>query len=365
MGIIRLLLALAVVVSHNISIFGWTLTGSIIAVQAFYVISGFYMGLILNEKYSFKNYFLFISNRLLRLLPVYWTLLLLMTIVSFLWFHFSDSGNTLFFDNYFAKRPSLSFSAWVFVVAADLLIVFQDLFLFLGISDNGGFEFIANFQAADRPLSDLLIIPQAWTVGLEILFYFLVPFIVRLANKYIILLALLSLTFRLIAYSQGLNFDPWTYRFFPFEMFYFLIGILSFRLYLFISKKSLSRKINFVLFNALWIFIVTYQFIPIDDLVKKILFFIFLSLTLPFVFIYFKKSTADRFIGEFSYPVYLSHVFVAIITGIISSKFIHMQKQTEDIVVLVGTLAFSFFLIRFVSEPVEQLRQKRVAKARK
>ena len=149
------------------------------------------------------------------------------------------------------------------------------------------------------------------------------------------------------------------------EMFYFLIGILSFRLYLFISKKSLSRKINFVLFNALWIFIVTYQFIPIDDLVKKILFFIFLSLTLPFVFIYFKKSTADRFIGEFSYPVYLSHVFVAIITGIISSKFIHMQKQTEDIVVLVGTLAFSFFLIRFVSEPVEQLRQKRVAKARK
>jgi peptidoglycan/LPS O-acetylase OafA/YrhL len=44
------------------------------AVQGFYVISGFYMALVLNEKYppGRAGYGEFISQRLLRLLPAYW-----------------------------------------------------------------------------------------------------------------------------------------------------------------------------------------------------------------------------------------------------------------------------------------------------
>jgi peptidoglycan/LPS O-acetylase OafA/YrhL len=79
MGIIRLLLALAVVIAHAGSISGFRMVEGAIAVQAFYIIPGFYMVLMLNEKYvdQAHSYRLFITNRLLRLHPIYWAMLAL------------------------------------------------------------------------------------------------------------------------------------------------------------------------------------------------------------------------------------------------------------------------------------------------
>jgi peptidoglycan/LPS O-acetylase OafA/YrhL len=361
MGLIRFLLAFAVVISHNISCFGLTFIGSIIAVQAFYVISSFYMGLILDGKYSSKNYFLFISNRLLRLLPIYWVMLVLIILLSILWYNFSESGNTIFFDLYDSNNTSLSFSTWILILFADVFVVFQDLFLFLGVSEGGGIQLISNFRTAASPLSDFLIIPQAWTIGLEIMFYFLVPFIIKLSNRYIIIIAVASLVFRFIFYYKGLDFDPWTYRFFPFEIFFFLIGILSFRLYLFISTKKIDRRVNLLLFYIMVIYILIYQFIPFNDSANKVLFFLLLTFFLPFIFTQLKTNRFDRMIGEFSYPVYLSHIFVSIVIEIINSKVFHFQKTLTDSLIIVSTIVFSFILIKFISEPIEKLRQRRVA----
>src|SRR5450759_4624800 len=74
MGIIRVLLALSVVAAHFGGIWNLRFVGGQVAVQSFYIISGFYMSLILNEKYVGKNksYKLFITNRFLRLYPIYW-----------------------------------------------------------------------------------------------------------------------------------------------------------------------------------------------------------------------------------------------------------------------------------------------------
>ncbi|MCX6311853.1 MAG: acyltransferase, partial [Bacteroidetes bacterium] len=74
MGSIRTLLALSVVVFHSYFIFGERLIGGLVAVQAFYLISGFYMAMILNEKYKAGkgSYKLFITNRFLRIYPAYW-----------------------------------------------------------------------------------------------------------------------------------------------------------------------------------------------------------------------------------------------------------------------------------------------------
>src|ERR1700747_2964117 len=79
MGIIRFLLAISVVIHHCGPLFGiYHLIGGQIAVQSFFIISGFYMSLILNEKYVGINnsYRLFITNRFFRLFPIYWTVLL-------------------------------------------------------------------------------------------------------------------------------------------------------------------------------------------------------------------------------------------------------------------------------------------------
>jgi peptidoglycan/LPS O-acetylase OafA/YrhL len=75
MGSLRLILALSVFLAHTGSLFGVFLVGPSVAVQSFFLISGFYMALVLNEKYKGSgSYYLFITNRLLRLLP-YWVVL--------------------------------------------------------------------------------------------------------------------------------------------------------------------------------------------------------------------------------------------------------------------------------------------------
>ena len=55
MGILRTILALAVVVYHSYKLFGLRMCGGQVAVESFYMISGFYMALILNEKYKTKD----------------------------------------------------------------------------------------------------------------------------------------------------------------------------------------------------------------------------------------------------------------------------------------------------------------------
>jgi len=69
-GSIRLLLALAVVFSHATAC-GISMVPGHVAVQAFFIVSGFYMSLILNEKYKNCSVLVFYSNRFLRLFPTY------------------------------------------------------------------------------------------------------------------------------------------------------------------------------------------------------------------------------------------------------------------------------------------------------
>ena len=69
MGSIRLFLACAVLVSHATSLEISILPGHV-AVQVFFIISGFYMSLILRNKYKTET-ILFYTNRLFRLFPAY------------------------------------------------------------------------------------------------------------------------------------------------------------------------------------------------------------------------------------------------------------------------------------------------------
>lgn len=49
----------------------WSLWGGKIAVELFYIISGFYIALILDNKYK-DSIRLFYTNRLLKIFPTYW-----------------------------------------------------------------------------------------------------------------------------------------------------------------------------------------------------------------------------------------------------------------------------------------------------
>lgn len=70
MGLIRVLLALFVVFEHSNAFEIIKLPGGELAVKVFFIISGFYMTLILSTKYVGRgSYSLFISNRFFEIIP--------------------------------------------------------------------------------------------------------------------------------------------------------------------------------------------------------------------------------------------------------------------------------------------------------
>jgi peptidoglycan/LPS O-acetylase OafA/YrhL len=131
MGLIRFLLAMAVVAAHSAPILGLTLVGGKIAVQSFFVISGFYISLILNEKYpaGTRGTLLFYGNRFLRIYPIYWAVLLLTAgagtavLLLFGWHSFVSNVSSLTKD--FAADKLL------FLIASNVGILGIDLSSFM------------------------------------------------------------------------------------------------------------------------------------------------------------------------------------------------------------------------------------------
>ena len=341
MGLIRLLLALSVVISHSHAIFGIQLVGGSIAVQSFFIISGFYMALVLNEKYFDKNlsnkksFFLFITNRLLKLFPSYWVVLLLTAIVSFAFMVSSDGKEMGRLDHLITYKDQLSIGTWIFLIFANIFMFFQDMILFLGIDLNSGnLYFIKNFENSKPIVHGFLLVPQAWSIGIELLFYLMAPFILRKGLKLMIPLLLLSFVARIILYSNGFDFDPWLSRFFPLELGFFLMGGVAYHVYKNLKLGRYSFPLKRVSFFLMVASIVVYPFIHFEY--KIVIYYILFFLFLPFVFELSKKSKIDRFLGDLSYPVYISHLFVLML-------LIHLKY----LLIIIWEFIWRFFLLDF------------------
>jgi len=293
MGVLRLLLALSVVVSHSSTLFGLQLVDSVLAVQAFYIISGFYMALVLNEKYigSNQSYGLFISNRLLRLFPIYWIVLLLSVLFSLL-LVLTTNGVQGQLSAYIAHFELLSIPTFLFLLFTNIFLFFQDIVMFMGVDLESGNLFLTeNFRTSSPAVFKFLIIPQAWTVGVEIMFYLIAPFVVRRKIYWIVVLFLASIVLRWCAYQSGLNYDPWTYRFFPFELAFFMLGVLAYHGYLQIKHKRIPDWFYRGLLVLLLLFSLGYG--NISFVYKYYTYLGVFVLFLPFIFKYTKSWKKD------------------------------------------------------------------------
>jgi peptidoglycan/LPS O-acetylase OafA/YrhL len=357
MGILRFLLAVAVVIAHSSAIFGFSFVGGQIAVQAFYMISGFYMALILNEKYVGvnKSYKLFISNRLLRLFPIYWTVLLIVILYSLVLAISSHGNNVGEFSAYKQYYSSMGTGSLVFLVFTNLFLFLQDAVLFLGLdTTSGNLFFTSNFRNTDPMLYKFLFIPQAWTIGIEVAFYLIAPFIARRKLNVILVLVALSLALRIFLYfGMNLKNDPWTYRFFPTELVFFLLGIVAYNIY----KKLKPVKLEEIYLKAIWYtvvgFTLFYSFLPFGF--KNYLYIVAFFAALPFIFIYTKSSKRDAYIGELSYPIYISHMLVLTFL-----KLFIIPKAYLGLTLTIVTILFSILLNELIAKKIEKIRQKRV-----
>ena len=363
MGSIRTLLALSVVVFHSYFIFGERLIGGLVAVQAFYLISGFYMAMILNEKYKAGkgSYKLFITNRFLRIYPAYWVCLFLVVLLCVVGKY---GWNNPFYLWYWTKNwDVMHWSAVVFFVFANIFLIGSDWLTYSGLNPHSGKLEFAFAPFYYNPLAfQYLFIPQIWSVGVEMTFYLFAPLMLR--RKWFIQLAILiaSLALRYyLLHTKGWNWDPWTYRFFPNELAFFMGGSLAYKFYVFLKEKNIPQWINASAWVICFSLIFIYPHLNFaTEPVLRWYFYVLFCLCLPFIFLFSKNSKIDRFIGELSFPVYIGHHFIMFLWR--QYFFTHVENMKWfGITCVLSSLVFAVILYLGVVIPIEKYRQRRVA----
>jgi peptidoglycan/LPS O-acetylase OafA/YrhL len=272
------------------------------------------------SSHRYPNVADFYLSRFLRIFPTYWLVLfgsLTISILSGLLGHHWLSLKP-FFEHPFQNNGTIGIVVASF---SNLTIIGQDWIMFLAQEKGHPLEFTSDLWSGGHPLWRYLVMPQSWSIGLELSFYLLVPVLNRFNTAWLVSIALVCTASRGICYTHlNLAHDPWTYRFFPFEIATFILGMLAYRLYNW-KKIKLPKNLKFVstrryllaiplILGGLYLHAVATDVLCAGDHLARYLCNGSLFLAVPFLFWCFGGQVIDRFIGELSYPVYLVHWFI-------------------------------------------------------
>jgi peptidoglycan/LPS O-acetylase OafA/YrhL len=197
MGVFRCLLAIAVVLYHTGGLAPFGIHIGVAAVVSFYIVSGYAMTGLIERHFSGASKIVpFYCERLWRLAPQYLTYLALAMIVAF---------------GFGVRSSTFQYGPFTVVdLLAHLTVV--PLSLFMYSTDITGF----------------MLIPPAWSLGTEMLFYLLFPFL--LWSRWAVYAGIgCSMMVFLLAIAGVLPPDAFGYRLLPGVLFFFLIGHLIFR----------------------------------------------------------------------------------------------------------------------------------------
>ena len=230
----------------------------------------------------------FYKSRIIRLYPIYFVALFLYLFYDLIQIYTLDK-----YPPFFSYILNLNLSN------------FNDLMLFIGILFSNLTLFFINVPASTIHL----VIPAAWSLGPELFFYILIPFIYAINYKFIF--GLIFLGFLLRAMPYGYHFP------FFVGIDSFCMGVLAFRYKTFLQNiflvKMIYRRIIFVIgVTALVIFSIPE--IPLvysnsnHNYLGNLFYPILFALITPFGFKAFKYSRVDKYLGDLSYPFYLFHM---------------------------------------------------------
>lgn len=356
MGTVRFLLALWVAVSHahGSALFGIQLFDGGTAVQCFYVISGFLITMVLNERAEYRSVGKFYVSRYLRLWPPYILIALLTWWLAKPWL-------------VSILPPDTGIMAKAAIIVANLTLFAQDWILFLKF-DGGGLGFTEHFGLLKPPQPySFIIVPQAWSLGIELTFYLIAPFVCRKWWS-VMLLFLFGLGTRLVLGWLGLFYGPWLMRFAPAEMMLFAAGGLSY----FVGRlvyghypraihvAGLAGIAGFVALTAAadWI---TPRLSVCCGAINTTLVLIywpvllFTALSAAPMFYATRRNRLDQLLGELSYPIYLCHILVGHMLDVWKSR---LWPDEGNLTYLALVIAVSLALVYGVIGPLELLRKR-------
>ena len=355
MGWVRFWLAAAVVFHHSTVPWNLPMVDGHQAVRLFYIISGFYMALILDRKYpaTREGNWLFYSNRALRIFPIYWLVLVaagLFYAAAWAWLGrvperfgwylpLMESGHAEFLTGLGVSQLALFGLDWF------NLLDFQGSTLAWGGTVPDG-----------RSAGFLCLVPQAWTLGVELSFYLFAPWMARWRTGLITFLCASGFAVRVGLWMwRPMETGSLNYFWFPLQLPFFFLGILSYRWMLasapFWKKRGVAWAARVVVLGVL----AGYGLMP--DGWDQAISCGMLALLIPGLLE--GEGSGQRWVGELSYPIYVVHILVKWILLAVQGAEKTGQAEVSGFVLLAGSLLAAIILEKFVTSPLERKRQER------
>lgn len=352
MGLVRVTLALAVLLSH-LPMLEFKILNGALAVQSFFIISGFYMALVLDGKY--RDAGLFYSNRLLRLFPTYFAMCAISALAVF-GLNASATGSPEIFATIFSNPLSALIMAF-----ENLFLLGQELLFWFTINPDGSFALNTGGVVPDESTTlawQGLFVPQSWSLSMELMFYALAPWLMRAGWKWIAALAALSIGLRLAGAFLPVDYLLWQGRFFPTALFLFLAGMLAYKASPVAARlpKAVGWGANALLLGFLIFHPMLQDALHIEPVRGRWVVYLVVAAAIPFVFNAFKDLAWDRWIGDLSYPIYLSQI---VTIGLVLTY----NPPFAAIIAIGATLALSALTLVVIEHPLDRWRQRRAATA--
>ena len=290
---------------------------------------------------------LFYSNRAARIYILYWVVLVISIVVALV-----TKSLTHDYPGYFGSRSRELLPYTIFI---NTWIFGSSWAYWLGF--DGSFYFTMDYTSSPFPVWGTMILAPAWTLDLELSFYLLAPLLVSLRLRYILAIIAASLVARFSWYAMGHDVDPWNYRFFPFEIGLFLLGVAAYRVSSLMAWQP-GPKILMTAFAVLVGSILEYNLLGLHhgSFDSFAYLFVFAAL-IPYVFALTRSWKFDRFLADMSFPLYLAHWPVWMF---IRDFFSPPWPEYPGIVPAVASVAAAALLVIFVERPVERWRQSRI-----
>ncbi|CAG9262103.1 Acyl_transf_3 domain-containing protein [Burkholderia diffusa] len=313
MGIYRLLLAVAVVLSHiGIGVYGRNI--GVVAVLSFFLISGYVMTALIERHYATARQIpRFYVDRALRLFPqfLFYSLLTLALIA--------------------VAHPSSGFLSGLTPALATLNLTMLPL----------------NFY---RYFPDALVIPQAWSLGLEAQFYIVVPLLIIFRLR--VVATVLSAAFFLLPYFGYVDADTWSYRMLPGTLFVFMLGSL-------LRAKNQQKLVSVLYGFVCLLFLGVLAFRTTPSPIFEVLFGTIVGVPAVILLTRVPFGKWEALAGNLSYGVFLNHFFLIWLfqcIGIDSQSSVYLPVLLTSSLVLA---ALSYYLVEHkVIEMRHRLREK-------
>jgi peptidoglycan/LPS O-acetylase OafA/YrhL len=290
---------------------------------------------------------------LLRLFPTYFVMVAL-TAVAVFSFNASATIDPTLVDRILQNPLSTAVLA-----IENVVMLGQEMLFWTSIDESGALVWDPSGPLPDETTVvgwQGLFVPQAWSLSMELMFYAIAPFLARAGWKWIAAICAASIAIRLGGvWLDGVEYLLWQGRFFPTALFLFLFGMLAHKVLPLAAR--LPKAVGWTLAIGVIALIAGYTFLPLSDLVWRWLVYAIIALTTPFIFHAFKDNALDRWVGDLSYPIYMTQLFVI---GFVLTK----EPPFGVWIGIFGTIAMSIAVLLLIDHPLDRWRQRR-ARARR